>query len=60
MTLASSVHSIGTDEWNYALGLILGGIFFFDVIIQLRSDKPELSILGVETGRHSKVSKDLL
>ena len=59
--LASSNYSIGTEECNYALCLIQGrGHFVSDIVIQLISARPGISILGVETGRHSKTSKYLL
>ena len=60
-TLASAIHSIGMEKWNYALCLIKGRRnFISDIFIQLRSVRPGISILGVVTGRHSKISKDLL
>ena len=59
--LESAIHSIVTDEWKYSLFLIqVGRRFVCDVIIMLKSARPEISTLGVATVRHSKVSNDLL
>ena len=59
-TLANAIHSIGTEDWNYALCLIQErSNCFSDIFIQLRCARPGLSILGVATGRHYKRSKYL-
>ena len=59
--LASDVHSIGTEERNCALCLIQGGRkIVFNIDIQLISDRPGLSIFGVETVIHTKFFIDLL
>ena len=34
--------------------------FFCNIVINLSSDRPELSIIGVTIERHSKGSKDLI
>ena len=52
---------IRTEEWNYTFCLIQGRVnFFSDIVIQLSSARPGLSILGMATEIHSKISKDLL
>ena len=58
---ARAIHTIGTDEWNYFLWIIQGGRnFVCNIVIRFSCARHELSILGVTTGRHSKISKDLL
>ena len=59
--ISNAIHSIGMGEWNYTLCLIQGRIdFVSDIVIQMRSVRPVISILGVETGGHSRISKGLL
>ena len=59
--LMSATHSIGTKDWSYTLFLKQGrGNFVSDIVIKFSSARPGLPILGVEIGRHSKMSKDLL
>ena len=60
-TLASAIHSIGMEEWKYALCLIkVGSNFVSGIVIRLISVRPGLSIFGVATRRHPKMSRELL
>ena len=57
----SAIHSIGTEDWNHALCLIQGrSNFVFEILIKFRSARHDLSFLGVATGRHSRICKELL